>query len=105
MTDDQAAQLAAVYAALTQPIYPEFFVDPNGAPVTVPWAVGYTWNQVLELSKLLTQPIYPDVFVDDNGTPVNLPWAAGYAWERLQHTVTPQLAEIIERLERLEQAG
>jgi hypothetical protein len=102
MTNDQAAQLAAVYAAITQPISPGVFVDPNGTPVNVPWAVGYTWNQLQELSKLLTGPIYPDYFVDDGGTPVNLPWAAGYAWQRLQQTVTPQLAEIIDRLERLE---
>lgn len=58
MTDEQAQQLAAVFAAVTQQIgAPGQFTDPGGANLNVPWATGWTWQYVVEVDNKLGELI------------------------------------------------
>jgi hypothetical protein len=60
-------------------------------------------QQLSELHTLLTAPIYPDRFKDPGGVPINVPWGVGWTWEYVSQNVDTKLADIIARLDRLEQ--
>jgi hypothetical protein len=76
----------------------------GGAPPPVP-EEDMTPEQAQQLAELhasLTGPI-SDRFVDPGGVPIDVPWGVGWTWEYVSQNVDTKLADIIARLDRLEQ--
>jgi hypothetical protein len=59
-------------------------------------------KQLADLHAAVTAPIYPARFKDPGGTPLNVPWGVGWTWEYVSVNIDQKLADIITRLERLE---
>jgi hypothetical protein len=59
-------------------------------------------RQLADLHTALTTPIYPERFKDPGGVPLNVPWGVGWTWEYVSVNIDQKLADIIARLDRLE---